>query len=78
MPKMPKRKPTSLIVQLQAAVRSSGMSLRAIASKTEIDVAVLSKFMNQKGGLSLNGIERLADVLGVEIVVRRVRDRKAK
>jgi transcriptional regulator with XRE-family HTH domain len=75
---MPKQRPTTLSDGLREAIRSSGMSLRAIAGETGIDVAVLSKFVNQKGGLSLHGIERLADALGVEIVIKPARRRKAQ
>jgi transcriptional regulator with XRE-family HTH domain len=76
---MAKRNPASLSEGLRAAIRSSGMSLRAIGGETGIDVAVLSRFMNKKGGLSLDGIERLADALGVEVVVKPApRPHKAK
>jgi hypothetical protein len=60
--------------QLRQVIRDSGMTRYALSVQTGIDQAVLSKFMAGKIGLSLRSIDKLMDVLGLE--VRPLRKRK--
>lgn len=54
--------------QLRSAIRESGMSLGAISQNTDIDKAVLSRFMNGKSGLSVTSIDRLFSLLGLYLM----------
>jgi len=68
-PMKPKR--TKLTDQLRQAIEAADKSRYRIALEAEIDHATLSRFMNGKGGLSMDGLDRLADVLGLELVAKR-------
>jgi transcriptional regulator with XRE-family HTH domain len=59
--------------QLRRAIQDSGMTRYAISVQTGIDQAVLSKFMAGKIGLSLDSVNKLMDLLGLEIRPRRKR-----
>ena len=58
---------------LRRAIREGGMTRYAISVRTGIDQAALSRFMKGERGLSLGAIEKLMDVLGLEIRPRRKR-----
>lgn len=75
---MASRKRKTLSDGLRAAIAASPHSLREISRRTNIAPAVLSRFMNGLGGLSMEGIESLADALALDIAVkaRRARTRK--
>ena len=66
------RKPNSGVFsdQLRAAIRSSSMSQLAIGRAAEVDQAPLSRFVNGKAGLRLDAIDRIIDVLELELVPR--------
>jgi hypothetical protein len=53
---------------VRRAVFDSGRGLRDLARETEIEVAQLSRFMNKKGGMSLDRLDRLAGALGLTVV----------
>jgi hypothetical protein len=63
------RKVAKLSDQLRIAIETSGKSRYRIWKETGIAQAVLSRFMNGKGGLSVDGIDRLAVCLGLELIV---------
>lgn len=65
------RKYTRLTDQLRQAIDTADISRYRIALEAEIDHATLSRFMNGKGGLSMDGLDRLAEVLGLELVARQ-------
>ena len=71
----PKR--TKLTDQLKAAIDAADKSRYALSEETDIDQATLSRFMHGKGGLSMDGLDRLAEALGLELVARRPAKRKA-
>jgi plasmid maintenance system antidote protein VapI len=56
--------------EIRDAVNASGMSRYAICKTLGIAEATMSRFMNDKGGLSMEFIDRLADLLGLHMVVR--------
>ncbi len=68
---MARKQPKKLSDQLRAAIDASEMTRYRIALEAEIDHATLSRFMNGKGGLSVDSMDRLAETLGLELVARR-------
>lgn len=63
-------KRTKLSDQLRKAIETSGRSQYAICREAELAQATLCRFMQGKGGLSVDGIDRLAEALGLELVQR--------
>jgi transcriptional regulator with XRE-family HTH domain len=53
--------------QIRAAVDASGMSRYRIAKELGIAESRMSTFMNRKSGLRLNVLDRLADLLDINI-----------
>ena len=60
---------------MRRAVAASGLSRYAISKATGIDQAQLSRLMSGEKGLSLERLEKLADFLGMEIIVRPKRQK---
>ena len=58
----------TLIGQIRAAVRASGLPNNALARATGIDPAALSRFTNGKAGLGVAALDALGDVLNLLIV----------
>jgi hypothetical protein len=56
--------------QIRAAIDASGLSRYRICCLTGIDQASMSKFMGGERGLSLAAVDRLGEVLGLELVAR--------
>ena len=72
----PKR--TKLTDQLKAAIDAAGKSRYTLWQETGIDQATLSRFMHGKGGLSMDGLDRLAEALGLELVARPAKRKTTK
>ncbi|MBU0637318.1 MAG: helix-turn-helix domain-containing protein [Planctomycetes bacterium] len=64
-----------LLDDIRAAIAESGKTRYRIAQDTGISQAQLSRLMSGKRGLSLDALEKLADALGWEVVIRRRRRR---
>jgi hypothetical protein len=65
---VPKKKQRlSLSDELRQAVERSGVSRYSIWQQTGIDQGSLSKFMDGERGLSIESIDKLADLLGLHI-----------
>ena len=62
--------------EIRAAIEHSGTSRYAISKATRISQAQLSRLMAGQSGLSIDSLERLADHLGLEIVIRPKQQRK--
>ena len=62
-----RRKRVKLSDQLRAMISSSDKSMGQIARESGIDIATISRFMHGKGGLSVDGLDRIADCLGLNI-----------
>ncbi len=62
-----KPKRTKLTDQLRAAIEGSGKSRYQISLETGVDAATLCRFMKCKGGLSVDGLDKLGDCLGLEL-----------
>ena len=65
-----RRKRAKLTDQLRQAIETAERSRYVIARETGIDQATLSRFMHGKGGLSMDGLDRLAECLGLELVAK--------
>ena len=72
------RKRAKLTDQLRQAIETADRSRYRIALETGIHHATLSRFMNGEGGLSMDGLDRLGEALGLELVARRPPKRRAK
>jgi plasmid maintenance system antidote protein VapI len=72
------RKHTKLSDQLRQAIETSGKSRYALWQETDIDQATLSRFVHGKGGLSMDGLDRLAEALGLELAPKRGPAKKSR
>lgn len=70
---MTKREQAELSRAIRTAIEGSALSRYEIAKRSGVTEASLSRFMNGKVGLSVESIEKLAPVLGLQIVVRKKR-----
>ena len=59
--------------QIRRAVDASGMSRYAICKAIGLNQGAMSRFMNGKGGLSLATLDKLAELLELDIVRRTKR-----
>jgi len=76
---MPKKKQRlSLSDQLRQAIERSGVSRYSIWQQTGIDQGSLSKFMDGERGLSIESIDKLADLLGLHICTADAERRRPK
>jgi transcriptional regulator with XRE-family HTH domain len=62
--------------QLKQAIREGRHSQAALARGTGLSEGQISRFLKGERGLSLESIDKLLDVLGLEIVIRPRRKRK--
>ncbi len=62
--------------QLRRAVRESELTRYAISKQTGIAQSILSRFINQGAGLSMDSIEKLCECLGLRLVAEADTDRK--
>jgi len=66
-----KRKRLTLNDKVRRAVDASGMSRYAICKASGVKQAAMSRFMAGKRGITLTTLDALADVLGLDLVVRK-------
>ncbi len=62
---------------IRKAIEASGQTRYRIAQETDIAQSQLSRLMSGERGLRIDTVQRLAEYLGLEIIVRPKR-RKAK
>jgi transcriptional regulator with XRE-family HTH domain len=55
---------------IRKAIEASGKTRYRLSKETGIDQAQLSRLMSGKEGVSVENLERLAEALGLEIVIR--------
>ena len=65
-----KLKRIKLSDQIRQAVDSSGISQYRLSKEVRISKTSLSRFMRGERGLTLQALDRLADFLELEIVIR--------
>lgn len=75
---MSKKKSETLSNQVRKAIENCGMSRYAISQETGIDQAVLSRFIREQAGLSLDALDRLGDYLQLKITMGRKPGKKEK
>ena len=62
--------------QIRRAIDGGGMSRYAVCKAIRLSQSTLSRFMHRTGGLSVKMLDRIGEVLGLEIVAQK-RGRKA-
>jgi transcriptional regulator with XRE-family HTH domain len=67
---MPREQP-EFSEQLREAIRQAGRSRYRISQETGIPQGQLSRFMHDKGGLSLRSVDRLCGCLGLTITAQK-------
>ena len=72
------KKLTKLSDQMRQTVDDSGMSRYAICKAIGMDQSIMSRFMSGKGGLSMENIDALAEVLGLELTPSKKTQKKAR
>lgn len=60
-----------LALAIRKAIERSTLARYEIAKQSGVEESSISRFMSGKRSLSLDSIERLAPVLGLEIIARR-------
>ena len=67
---------SKILDEIRKAIEASDKTRYWLSKACSIPQSQLSRLMTGEKGLSLDALERLADALGVEIVVRHKRTRK--
>ena len=62
---------------IRKAISDSGLSRYKIAQLAAIDESALAKFFNHRRGLSIDAIDRIGELLGLEIKVAAKRTAKS-
>ena len=57
--------------QLREAIDASGMSRYAVCKAIGVDQSTISRFMAGKAGLALDTVDRLGELLGLELVAKK-------
>lgn len=53
--------------QVRRLVRGCGLSQRRLCQRIDLDPAIMSRFMTGKGGLSMEALDRLGEVLKLRV-----------
>jgi transcriptional regulator with XRE-family HTH domain len=61
--------------QVRSAIRASGLSQNQLGRESGVDVATINRFLRGKGGLSQDVLDKIADVLGLNLTTEQ-RSRK--
>ena len=64
--------------EIRAAVENCGMTRYRIAKQTDIDAAVLCRFVQGQVGLSMDTLDKLADCIGLHITTIKPKPRSTK
>lgn len=76
---MPRKSPKPLSRQIRDAIDESGFTRYRISKETGLNQSALSKFYHGQRTLSMESVDKLAEFLGLRIVMDRpTRNRKAK
>jgi plasmid maintenance system antidote protein VapI len=65
------KEPSRLSDQLREAIDASGMSRYSICKTLDVDQGLMSRFMAGKAGLSVETIDKLGDLLGLQLVTTK-------
>ena len=66
----PGRRQTAFLDQIRRAIRRSGASQYSLSREAQVPEGSLSRFVRGKRGLSCESLERVAEALGLEVVIR--------
>ena len=69
---------SKIVEQIRKAVQASPKTRYRLSKESGVSEAQLSRLVNHKCGLSADNLERLADVLGLEITIRPKVGRKGR
>jgi hypothetical protein len=72
------KKREKLSDQVRRAVEASGQSRYAICKALGLAQATMSRFMCRQGGLSMDSLDALADLLDLNITVGKATDAQAR
>ena len=61
--------------QIRRAIDSSEYSRYAICKQIKVDQSTMSRFMNGTGGFSMDGLDRLAELLALKITFEPDQDK---
>ena len=61
----------AIVEQIREALQNSGRSLRELARTLDVNHSQLSRFARGERGLALETLDKLADVLGIEITKKK-------
>jgi transcriptional regulator with XRE-family HTH domain len=61
---------TGFSEQLRQAIARSGLSQYRLAKLSGIDQSQLSRFMNGERGLSIEGIEKICELIGARLAIK--------
>lgn len=64
--------------QLRHAIETCGMTRYEISKRTGVAQPTLSRFMYGKGGLSVDGLDKIADCLGLNLAADKPSPKKGK
>jgi len=67
---MRKKTTIGFVDQIRQAVLTCGMTRYFLSQKSGVDEAVLCRFVHGKQGLSMESLDAIAEVLGLEIRIR--------
>ena len=67
---------SNVLNDIRKAIKASSLTRYRMSKATDIDHAQMCRLMAGKSGLSIASLERLADCLGLEIVIRPKRRKK--
>jgi transcriptional regulator with XRE-family HTH domain len=56
--------------RIREAVDASGLSRYAICKAIGLNQGAMSRFMSGKSGMSLDSLDRIAEFIGIEVVVK--------
>jgi transcriptional regulator with XRE-family HTH domain len=73
-----KPKPTALTDQLRHFIEAGEMSRYELSKITGIDKAVLSKFVHGKCGLSMQSLDKIGEILNLQITKRPTTAKRRK
>jgi transcriptional regulator with XRE-family HTH domain len=71
-------KVSRILDQIRKAIEASDKTRYRLWKETGIDQAQLSRLMSGDSGLSYENLERLADSLGLEIIIRPAKRKSGK
>jgi len=68
----------TILDKIRKAIETGKKTRYAISKETDISESQLSRLMSGERGLSIEALERIADCLGLEILIRPRKKRKGR